>query len=50
MSINDFGDKSDAILIDILHKENLHIPKYYFIYSWKDNNELVFNKSFGIER
>lgn len=50
VSINDIGDKSDAILIDILHKEGLHIPKYFFTYSWTENNKLMFNESFGMKR
>lgn len=41
-------EKTDAILIDIKHKNSKNIPKYFFPYHWE--NELVFGESFGMER
>jgi hypothetical protein len=48
--VNDEGDKSDAILIDILHRDSRDIPKYCFTYSWSEKDELIFGESFGIKR
>lgn len=50
VQINDSGDKSDAILIDIVHRDFSDIPQYYFTYSWTGNDELIFGESFGIKR
>ena len=44
------GEKSDALLIDITHKEENNIPVYYFQYSWNSDNKLEFGKSYGIKR
>ncbi|MFK7756869.1 MAG: hypothetical protein AB8B53_08050 [Flavobacteriales bacterium] len=49
VSINEDGDKSDAILIDITHRNDDQIPQYYFPYNWIDN-ELKFGKSFGMKK
>ena len=43
-------DKTDAILIDIYHRNSNEIPKYYFTYSWNENNELIFGESFGMKK
>ena len=43
-------DKTDAILIDIYHRNSNEIPKYYFTYSWNEKNELVFGESFGMKK
>lgn len=43
-------DKTDAILIDIYHRNSNGIPKYYFTYSWNENNELIFGESFGMKK
>ena len=43
-------DKTDAILIDICHRNSNEIPKYYFTYSWNEKNELVFGESFGMKK
>ncbi|MEN3323470.1 hypothetical protein VP395_07000 [Mariniflexile soesokkakense] len=43
-------DKTDAILIDIYHRNSNEIPKYYFTYSWNKNNELIFGESFGMKK
>ena len=45
---NDMKSKKDAILIDIYHRNSNEIPKYYFTYSWSENDELIFGESFGI--
>jgi len=45
---NSLKMKSDAILIDIYHRNSDKIPKYYFTYSWNENDELVFGESFGM--
>jgi len=50
VQINDSGDKSDAILIDIIHRESSEIPQYYFTYSWTEKGELIFGESFGMTR
>ena len=50
VSVNDEGDKSDAILIDIFHRDSMEIPKYYFTYSFSENDELIFGESFGMSR
>lgn len=47
--INDLGDKSDAICIEIIHLNDDKIPNYYFPYHWKDN-KLCFGKSFGMKK
>ena len=43
-------EKTDAILIDIYHRDSNEIPKYYFTYSWNKNDELVFGESFGMKK
>tara|TARA_R110002096_G_scaffold392263_1_gene587207 strand:- start:56 stop:466 length:411 start_codon:yes stop_codon:yes gene_type:complete len=43
-------EKTDAILIDIYHRNSNEIPKYYFTYSWNEKNELVFGESFGMKK
>ena len=43
-------DKTNAILIDIYHRNSNEIPKYYFTYSWNENNELIFGESFGMKK
>lgn len=43
-------DKTNAILIDIYHRDSNEIPKYYFTYFWNENNELIFGESFGIKK
>ena len=43
-------DKTDAILIDIYHRNSNEIPKYYFTYSWNENNELIFGECFGMKK
>jgi len=43
-------NKSDAIIIDIIHFENKNLPRYYFTYSWTKENELVFGQSYGMDR
>ena len=43
-------DKTDAILIDIYHRNSKEIPKYYFTYFWNENNELIFGESFGMKK
>ena len=48
--INDSGDKSDAICMDITHIESDELPRYYFTYSWNENDELIFGESFGMNR
>lgn len=50
VQVNELGEKSDAILIDIVHKDSLDLPLYYFTYSWADNDELIFGESFGLKR
>lgn len=50
VAINDSGDKSDAICIDITHRNSIEIPRYYFTYSWNENDELDFGRSFGMEK
>ncbi|WP_396188508.1 hypothetical protein [Flavobacterium sp.] len=50
VQINDSGDKSDAILIDIVHRDSSEIPQYYFTYSWTEKGELIFGESFGMKR
>jgi len=50
VTINDSGDKSDAICIDITHRNSNEIPRYYFAYSWNENDELVFGRSFGMKK
>ena len=50
VQLNDLGEKSDAICIDITHRNSDDIPRYYFTYSWSENNELTFGESFGIKR
>jgi hypothetical protein len=50
VQVNDLGEKSDAILIDIIHKDSLDLPLYYFTYSWTENGELTFGESFAIKR
>jgi hypothetical protein len=50
VQINDFGDKSDAICIDITHRDSVEIPRYYFTYVWDENDELTFGQSFGIRK
>ncbi|MEZ4838026.1 hypothetical protein [Flavobacterium sp.] len=47
---NSLKDKTDAILIDIYHRNSNDIPKYYFTYSWNEKNELVFGESFGMKK
>ncbi len=42
--------KSNAILIDIYHRNTDEIPTYYFTYSWNENEVLIFGKSFGIKK
>ncbi|MDW5290816.1 hypothetical protein [Formosa sp. PL04] len=42
--------KATAILIDIYHRHSNKIPKYYFTYSWNENDELIFGESFGIKK
>ncbi len=48
--INDSGEKSDAICMDIIHKESDEIPRYYFTYSWNKNDELIFGQSFAVNK
>ncbi len=48
--INDSGEKSDAICIDITHKDSNKIPRYYFTYCWNTNEELIFGESFGMKK
>ncbi|QCX38048.1 hypothetical protein FF125_06250 [Aureibaculum algae] len=48
--INDLGEKSDAICMDITHAESDEKPRYYFTYSWNKNEELIFGQSFGMNR
>lgn len=50
VSIDESGGKSDAICIDINHKDSDKIPRYYFTYSWSENEELIFGESFAIKR
>ena len=50
VQINDLGEKSDAICIDITHKNSNDIPRYFFTYSWNENEELIFGQSFGMEK
>ncbi len=50
VKLNDSEEKSDAILIDITHRDSTNLPKYYFTYSWTSEGELVFGESFGINR
>lgn len=47
---NSLKDKTDAILIDIYHRNSNEIPKYYFTYFWNDKNKLVFGESFGMKK
>jgi hypothetical protein len=47
---NDLGEKSDAICIDITHRNSNDIPRYFFTYSWNENDELIFGQSFGIKK
>jgi hypothetical protein len=44
------GRKSDALLVDMTHKEDINIPVYYFPYSWNSDDDLIFGKSYGIKR
>ena len=44
------GQKSDALLIDITHKDKNNIPVYYYHYSWNSENKLEFEKGYGIKR
>ncbi len=48
--IDDKGNKSDAIAIDITHRDEVYLPIYYFTYSWNEQNELVFRESFARNR
>ena len=41
---------SDAVLIDIVLREAIDIPIYYFTYSFNDQNKVVFGESFGRKR
>lgn len=41
---------TDAVLIDIVHRDSPGIPKYYFTYSFTDKNVLIFGESFGMKR
>ncbi|RKD86405.1 hypothetical protein [Mangrovibacterium diazotrophicum] len=50
VQIDEQGDKSDSICIDITHQESNDIPRYYFTYSWNDNDDLIFGESFGIKK
>jgi hypothetical protein len=50
VQINDSGDRSDAILIDIVHRDSSEIRQYYFTYSWNEKGELTFGKSFSMKR
>jgi hypothetical protein len=50
VQVNELGDKSDAICIDITHRNSDEIPRYYFTYSWNENDELIFGQSFGIKK
>jgi hypothetical protein len=50
VQINESCDKSDAILIDIVHCDSPDIPIYYFTYSWTEKNGLIFGESFEINR
>jgi len=50
VQINDLGDKSDAICVDITHRKSNDIPRYYFTYSWNENDELTFGQSFGMKK
>ncbi|TCI84581.1 hypothetical protein [Tenacibaculum sp. M341] len=47
---NDLGEKSDAICIDITHRNSNDIPRYFFTYYWNQNNELIFGQSFGMKK
>ena len=49
VQIDDQGDKSDAICIDIIHKEG-DVPLYYFPYSINEQNEILMGQSFGMIR
>ena len=50
VNLDDLKEKSDAILIDITHRDSTNLPKYYFTYLWTNEGELVFGESFGINR
>lgn len=45
-----FKNKSNAILIDIYHRNSNEIPKYYFTFFWNENDELTFGESFGMKK
>lgn len=50
IKIDDASNKSDAILINIIHRDSYEIPIYYWTYSWSEDNELIFGESFGMKR
>ncbi len=50
VSLNNSNNKSDAICIDITHLSSNQIPRYYFTYSWSENDELIFGESFGMKK
>jgi hypothetical protein len=50
IQINEQGEKSDAVAVDIVHQEGESVPIYYFPYQIKEENEIAFGKSFGIKR
>mgnify|MGYP003631076348 CR=1 FL=1 len=50
VQVNGSGEISDAILIDIVHRDSMDLPKYYFSYSWSEKDKLVFGNSFGMKR
>ncbi len=49
IAINQEGDKSDAIMVDIQHKDDA-IPLYCFPYHWTANRDLIFGESFVMNR
>lgn len=49
VEINEEGDISNALVLDLIHEEDNLVPFYFFPYEFKEG-KFVFGESFGIEK
>ena len=49
IEINEKGDTSKALVLDLIHEEDERVPFYFFPYSL-ENDTVEFGESFGIEK